>query len=142
MPRGWAAPGTADLVRVYLLKRGRGTQYGAYKFIVAWLEARGAATGKRYVPPTYQSIRHMFIYLRRLGLVEDAGTAPAAKSSGMMRHYYRVAKGREADPRWRNPILAYYDPDRFREVARSARAVLTGEQIKEISRFLDEHPEL
>ena len=144
MPKGWGAPGTADLIRVYLLRRGRGTQYGAYKFILAWLGTRYTKTKKekQYVPPTYQSVRRMFTYMRKLGLIEDAGTAPGLKPQSMKRHYYRVVKGRETDPRWRNPVLAYYDPDRFKEVENTARAVLTGAEIRDIVRFLNEHPEL
>jgi hypothetical protein len=143
VPRGWGAPGTADLVRVYLLARGRGTPYGAYKFIRAWLEARYGTVGKHYRPPNYQSMRNLFSAALKLGLIEDAGRGPAERPHGLQRHYYRVAPGRERDPAWRNPKLARYEPEQFRRVAGGIpRRMLTREEINEIVEFLREHPEL
>jgi hypothetical protein len=142
MPKGWGAPGTADLVRVYLLARGKGTPYGVTKFIRVWLEVKYGPKGKHYEPPNYQSMRNLFSAALKLGLIQDAGRGPADNPYGFQRHYYRVTPGRERDPAWRNPKLARYEPEKFRKVNEIPRRVLNKTEIEEVVAFLDEHPEL
>jgi hypothetical protein len=135
MPRSPFAPGTADLIRIYLLVRGRGSPYGTYVFIHEWLAERYADRATPYVGPTYDSIRRLFYMLRRLGLIEPAGTEPA-KRGPFQRHLYRVVRGKERDIRWRDPVNALYAPEKFRAAAHLPRFTLQEDDIRRITSFI------
>jgi len=74
MPRGWHAPGTGELIKAYLLAKGRegGSPFSINRFVRRYLTAFYG--GRNYVPPTYDSIRVMIRDLLRLGLIEKART--------------------------------------------------------------------
>jgi len=68
---------------------------------------------KGYKPGTYQNFLNYFNVLKKLGLIEEVGRAPAVKilkngsekeySHLHERIYYRITKGKENDPAWQNP---------------------------------------
>ena len=135
MPRSPFAPGTADLTRIYLLARGRGGPYGAYTFIREWLAERYSGRARPYRPPTYKDMRRLFYVLRRLGLIEPAGTEPARRGP-FRRHLYRVVPGKERDIRWLSPVNALYGPEEFAAASRLPHFTLQEDEIREIVEFI------
>jgi hypothetical protein len=72
MPKGLLAPGTGSLIRIYIQIKGESNPYNAYKFIKRW------CVDSNYQPPSYDSIRVLFLLARRLQLLEPStrGTRP------------------------------------------------------------------
>lgn len=108
MPKGWGAPGTAELIRDHLLEVGSDCVYGCWVAVKEKIEPR-------YVPPSYLSTASMFWALRKLGLVQKLGEERSRTRGRIAKTIYRVAPGREKDIAWQNPILAARDPERFKE---------------------------
>jgi len=106
MPRSWAAPHTSEMIRDHLLTVGRDSIYGTWQRIKQQLEAMP----KRYVPPTYGSLRVMFYCLRRLGLIRRVATRAASRKGYYRKSLYSVVPGKEDALEWVDPQSALYRP--------------------------------
>jgi len=115
--RGWALPWihpTGLFIRDYLKEHKVAYVYEMWN---ALREARLAAglvdaEGRTRVC-TYDNFMRNYIYLlKKLGLIELVRKAPSKRAGAELpRYYYRIVPGRENDPRWAHPQIAY-DPRR------------------------------
>lgn len=84
----------AQQIRMKLIEKGMESPYGIWR-----------AMGKRV---GLHTVYRYFHILRRLGLIELAGTRTNSKGSPIMEHFYRIKPGRERDPCWDNPWYCYW----------------------------------
>jgi hypothetical protein len=136
MPRGWGAQGTAELIRAYLIVKGRGNPYSVWKFITEWLGSRR----KRYKPPTYDSIRKFFYMLHTMGIIVPTFISVEESipqtTFAQRKRFYRIADGQVDNPAWRDPTIAKYYPGRFISIQRLERVTLEQETFNEIRNFI------
>lgn len=67
-----------------------------------WCEKKG------YHPPTYESYRSYFQYMKKLNLVEKYGEKESKWRYGAKRIYYRLNPEKLDDPAWANPRKFWY----------------------------------
>lgn len=109
-PRSWVTPGTATLIRDFLLEVGEAYPRQIHKFLKAKIEEMG------YHPPTYNSVRKLLYALHRLGLIKRVRIETVKENpTAFKRVYYAVVKKRVKDRAWENPTTAAYYPEKFRE---------------------------
>jgi len=118
MPKGWSSPGTAYMIRDVMKLLGsayvKQIHNRCVEFCRPFRTPEGTELRPGYIPPSYKSIQNMIYTLRKLGLVElDKEAKDPANPHRFPKRYYRVVPGTEGDPAWRNPIDAYYYPDKF-----------------------------
>jgi hypothetical protein len=109
LPKGFLAPGTAELIRAYLKEKKYASPYQMYKFLIAFIPT--FPKRKPYVLPTYDSTRNMVYILKKLGLVTPvvAPVPPNPRLRGGFKqpHYYQAVTDKIDDPGWRDPKLAW-----------------------------------
>ena len=107
MPRGWASPGTAYMIRDFLRIVGESWPKRVHNELAVWAKNAG------YRPPSYPSIRNFFWALRHLGFIEKVREEPVpGHPTAFPRAIYRLVPGTEDDPRWRDPVTAHVYPRR------------------------------
>jgi len=99
--RGWLMP-TGIFIRDYLIVHRRGYSQQIWRA----LKAERAKAGIYY--GTYQSFRVNYIYvLKKLGLIRPVRKEKAKNPKWFDRTYYEIVPGREKDPRWAHPQIAF-----------------------------------
>jgi len=110
MPKGWASPSTARLIRDFLIEQGEAYPKQIYQYLKQKIEELG------YKPPNYASVRKLVYVLRKLGLIRRVREEPVRENpTAFKRCYYAVVHERLDDPAWENPYSAYFYPAKFKE---------------------------
>lgn len=104
MPKSWAAPGTAMMIRE-MLRKAPSSSYDVYKSLNAQLKEEG------YVPPAYEHVRNMFYVLKRLKLIRQVRKERSKR--GFDKVLYGINPLKVDSDQWRNPFWALYRPSDF-----------------------------
>lgn len=106
--KGWALPWiypTGLFIRDYLKEHGVGYSQEMWRQLKVARATQGLTTG------SYDNFRSNYIWvLKKLGLIEEV-RQETVRPEWFRRRYYRIAPGRENDPRWAHPQIAI-DPRR------------------------------
>lgn len=117
MPRG-AGPSTSLAIRDYLLEHEEGYAWQIAEKVISEFEGTG------YQPPTHSSVAQIMHSCEELGLIELVRTEPSERMEEepteetrkrKQRKIYKIAEGKEDDIRWRDPVKANYQPEKFNE---------------------------
>jgi len=93
---------TGVWIRDHLLEVGEDYPAGMYRKFKRAKEEKGVSCG------SYQSFRQYIWWLEKLGFIKFVRREPSKNPILEDRRYYRVVKGREDDPGWRNPRRYLY----------------------------------
>jgi hypothetical protein len=112
-PIGWRVPfvyPTGTFIRDYLKEHKTASAYEMWKALKAARATYGLTYKKEpIIVCRYESFLRNYIYvLKKLGLIQLVRKEPSDRAGAKLpRHYYRITPGREDDPRWRHPQIAY-----------------------------------
>jgi DNA-binding PadR family transcriptional regulator len=143
-PIGWRVPfvfPTGTFIRDYLMEHKTASAYEMWKALKAARATYGLTYKKEpIIVCRYESFLRNYIYvLKKLGLIQLVRKEPSERAGAKLpRHYYRITPGRENDPRWRHPQIAY-DPRRGltqhrKAYARAARKRRVAVELRPITR--------
>ena len=109
-PKGWATPGTATLIRDFLLEQKEAYPKQIYRFLKGKIEEMG------YKAPSYDSVRKLIYTLHKLGLIRKVREEKIKENpTAFKRVYYSVVCTRLNDRAWENPTTAAFYPQLFKE---------------------------
>ena len=123
MPRGWLAPRTGIAVRNYLLNHPESSIYEVWKALKKHFESLG------YRPPTYTGMIGLFGVLKRLGLIKCVGKEPSKRKEYFYKAKFIVVPEKTNAWEWENPLLAYYNPNKFWRTRTTKRPIASYEEL-------------